>query len=173
MHPFDDLLSLNLMLGLPDVFFGDFRISASHRIVLGDISGFPGNRNACRADPESCAENAAHNGITSDSRTSSYNAISARCRRIFCSSLASYGGNKISSSQRVSLTFGEIFSELEVVRDADHTDFHIEIWLRACSWKLVQNIVIRADVIDLVQNNENGPTNRLKVVVEFVEDPFC
>jgi len=41
MHPFDDLLSLNLMLGLPDVFFGDFRISASHRIVLGDISGFP------------------------------------------------------------------------------------------------------------------------------------
>jgi len=127
MHPFDDLLSLNLMLGLPDVFFGDFRISAAIASFSATSAAFRSNRNACRADPESCAENAAHNGITSDSRTSSYNAISARCRRIFCSSLASYGGNKISSSQRVSLTFGEIFSELEVVRDADHTDFHIEI----------------------------------------------
>jgi hypothetical protein len=41
MHPFDNLLSLDLMLGLPNVVFGDFRLSTRHRVVLGDISCFP------------------------------------------------------------------------------------------------------------------------------------
>jgi hypothetical protein len=40
MHPFDDLLSLDLMFSIPNVFFGDFRLSITHRIVLGDISCF-------------------------------------------------------------------------------------------------------------------------------------